>query len=71
MAVEHMPENRLPKAVKIAKEEHHCWKCGRLIKKGDRFTMRIDRDGGSFNTHPTCLKCDGRGYDKRYDETGV
>ena len=40
MAVEDMSENRLPKAVKIAKEAHTCWKCGRLIKKGEKFTMR-------------------------------
>ena len=64
MAVEDMSENSLPKAVKIAREAHNCWKCGRLIKKGEKFTMRIDRDSGSFKTRPSCLKCDGRGYDE-------
>lgn len=64
-------ERNLPRAIKIAKEEHRCWKCGCLIRTGAMFTMRLDRDSGSFNCYPTCLKCDGRGYDKKYAEPGV
>lgn len=59
-------KGELPKAVKIARENHYCWKCGRLIKKGDKFTMRMDREARTYKCYPICLKCDGRGYDKKY-----
>jgi len=61
-----MSQEKLPKAIKIAQRDHQCWKCGGLIKKGDKFTMRMDKDSGFF--YPTCLKCDGRGYDKKYGQ---
>ena len=53
------------KAIKIAKREHKCWKCGRTIKPGDRFTIKMDWESGSLRTQPTCLECDGRfGHDR-------
>lgn len=63
----------LPKTIKIAREEHRCRKCGGLIKKGDKFTMRMDWESGSLVFYPTCLKCAGKGYDKEHgqDESGV
>jgi len=57
---------QLPKAIKIAREDHRCWKCGGLIKKGDKFTMRMNTEARTYKCYPTCLKCDGRGYDKKY-----
>ena len=59
-------KRQLPKAIKIARADHQCWKCGGLIKKGDRFTMRMNREAWTYRCYPTCLKCDGRGYDKKY-----
>jgi hypothetical protein len=45
----------LPKAIKIARGPHYCAKCGGLIKKGDKMTVRSPDSFGL-----TCLKCDGR-----------
>ena len=57
-------ENRrpagLPKAVKIARHDHNCGKCGGLIKKGDKMTMRMYKLQNQYSCLPTCLKCDGR-----------
>jgi len=50
----------LPKAVKIARHDHSCGKCGGVIKKGDKMTMRMYKCGNQYRCLPTCLKCDGR-----------
>lgn len=66
MCIKALSEEKLPRAIKIAQRDHQCWKCGALLKPGDKFTMHMDKDSGSFTCYPTCLKCDGRGYDKKY-----
>jgi hypothetical protein len=43
------------RAIKIARQKHKCWKCGTTIKQGDKFAMCLDY--GTFQSHPTCLKC--------------
>ena len=48
-------ENR--KAIKIARENHRCGSCGKLIAKGDSFAMRMDRTKGRLSRYPTCLDC--------------
>ena len=48
------------KAIKIARLEHRCHRCGGVIKTGDSFTMRMDYEGGSLRFCPVCLNCDGR-----------
>lgn len=45
----------LPKTIKIARQVHYCAKCGTLIKKGDKMTVRRPDSFGL-----ACLKCDGR-----------
>jgi hypothetical protein len=45
----------LPKTIKIARQVHYCAKCGTLIKKGDKMTVRRPDSFGLV-----CLKCDGR-----------
>lgn len=44
-----------PKAIKIARRNHKCWKCGTTIKEGDKFAMCLDY--GTFRSYPTCLRC--------------
>lgn len=39
-------------AVEIARTEHRCASCGKLIKKGDKFIRHILE----FEWYPTCLK---------------
>ena len=48
------------RAIKIARKEHCCHRCGGVIKCGDSFTMRMDYEGGSLRFCPVCLNCDGR-----------
>jgi len=68
-----MSRRGLPKTVKTARSNHHCWKCGELIKKGDRFTMGMDWGSGSLIFRPICLRCVDKGYDKEHgqDESGI
>jgi hypothetical protein len=44
-----------PKAIKTARQDHKCWKCGATIKRGDKFAMCLDY--GTLRSYPTCLKC--------------
>lgn len=49
-------ESRDPsKAIKIARKEHKCQKCGVIIKQGDRFAMCLDYS--ALMNYPVCLKC--------------
>jgi hypothetical protein len=43
--------------IKIAREDHLCMKCGKLIRKGERFAMKLDLHTRSFRFFPTCLDC--------------
>ena len=52
-----LPLEGLPVVIRIAQQDHHCFKCGALIKKGDKMTMRMYKGGGSSVISPTCLKC--------------
>lgn len=49
------------KAIKVARQEHRCSKCGCPIKPGDRFAMGLDWEGKTLRPGPICLKCRGKG----------
>ena len=60
------PKGSGQKRVKIARNTHHCRKCGVKIKAGDRFTMRLEKERGFFSCYPICLKCSGIECEARY-----
>ncbi len=43
------------KAIKTARQEHKCHKCGATIKPGDKFAMSLDYS--TLRNFPICLKC--------------
>ena len=43
------------KAMKVARQEHRCCKCGTIIKPGARFAMCLDYS--TFRSYPMCLRC--------------
>ena len=49
------------KAIKVARREHRCSKCGCVIKPGDRFAMGLDWKGGTLRPGPVCLQCREKG----------
>ena len=59
------------KRVKTARETHRCGKCGAVIKAGDKFTMRLDKDRGSFSCYPVCLACSGIARDVGGERSGT
>ena len=59
------------KKVKTAREAHRCGKCGEVIKAGDKFTMRLDKDRGSFSCYPVCLACGGIARDVGGERSGT
>lgn len=62
---------RSERAIKTARQEHRCGRCGRVIRKGDKFVMRMDWESGSLAHYPTCLDCDAKRYEKERDGRGV
>ena len=44
-----------PKAIKVARKEHVCRKCGVVIKPGAQFAMCLDY--GTLRNFPMCLGC--------------
>ena len=50
-----MERREQPKAIKIARQNHKCQKCGAIIKQGDRFVMCLDY--GTLRNYPVCLGC--------------
>ncbi|MBQ7607926.1 MAG: hypothetical protein IJU76_08150 [Desulfovibrionaceae bacterium] len=40
-----------------ARKEHHCYECGRIIKKGEKYEYARGVWEGDFSTNKTCLDC--------------
>ena len=59
------------KKVKTAREAHRCGKCGVIIRVGDKFSMRLDKDRGSFSCYPVCLACGGIARDVGGERSGT
>jgi len=61
----------------VARKEHKCTECGRIIKPGERYKKESGKWDGVFETHRTCFDClsvrdvffcDGFFYDQIWDD---